>query len=79
MRDDPTKRTRSRLVSATGILDPSAAVVYRSDVISPGDLGRDPTFGTFCGYVSDVSGYNIPETDEFFHATTFHEIFEATD
>ena len=60
----------------TGFIKPSAAVVYKSNVTSPGALGRDPTSGTFYGYLSYVENYQIPETDEFFNATTFNEIFE---
>lgn len=59
----------------TGFIDPSAAVVYKSDVTSPGALGRDPTFGTFCGYVSTVPNYSVPATDEFINHSTFNEIF----
>lgn len=59
----------------TGFIDPSAAVVYKSDVTSPGALGRDPTFGTFCGYVSTVPNYSVPATDEFINNSTFNEIF----
>jgi hypothetical protein len=59
----------------TGFIDPSAAVVYQANVISPGALGRDPTFGTFYGYVSSVPDYAVPTTDEFFNASTFGEIF----
>lgn len=59
----------------TGFIDPSAAVLYQSNVISPGALGRDPTFGTFCGYVSSVSNYAVPTTDEFFNRSTFDEIY----
>jgi len=59
----------------TGFLDPSAAVVYKSDLTSPGALGRDPTFGTFCGYVSTVPNYSVPATDEFINHSTFNEIF----
>lgn len=61
---------------ATGFIHPSAAVVYKSSVTSPGALGRDPTFGTFYGYLSYIENYQIPETDEFFNETTFSEIFE---
>jgi len=60
---------------ATGILDPSAAVMYKSDVTSPGDLGKDPTFGTFFGYISVVEGYLVPSTDDFINASTFDELF----
>lgn len=59
----------------TGFIEPSAAVVYKSNVTSPGALGRDPTFGTFCGYVSSVPNYSVPATDEFFNRSTFDEIF----
>lgn len=60
---------------ATGFIEPSAAVVYKSNVTSPGALGRDAIFGTFCGYVSAIPNYSVPETDEFFNTSTFHEIF----
>ena len=59
----------------TGFIDPSAAVLYKSNIISPGALGRDPTFGTFCGYVSCVPQYSVPTSDEFFNHSTFDEIF----
>jgi len=59
----------------TGFIEPSAGVVYKSNVTSPGALGRDATFGTFCGYVSAIPNYTVPKTDEFFNASTFHEIF----
>lgn len=61
--------------AATGFIHPSAAMLYKSDTYSPGDLGRDPTFGTFVGYLSADEDCVIPEDDEFYHATTFHEIF----
>jgi hypothetical protein len=59
----------------TGFIDPSAAVLYQSAVTSPGALGRDATFGTFYGYVSAVPNYSARETDEFFNARTFSEMF----
>lgn len=59
----------------TGFIEPSAAVVYKSNVTSPGALGRDPTFGTFYGYVSVTPNYSVPVTDEFFNVSTFSEIF----
>lgn len=60
---------------ATGFIDPSAAIVYKSDTTSPGELGRDPTFGTFYGYASAIPGYAVPSSDEFYNTTTFNEIF----
>jgi hypothetical protein len=59
----------------TGFIEPSAAIVYKSNVTSPGALGRDATFGTFYGYVSVTPNYSVPATDEFFNASTFSEIF----
>lgn len=60
---------------ASGFMEPSAAVVYKSNVISPGALGRDPTFGTFYGYVSLVPNYAVPKTDKFANETKYSEIF----
>ena len=62
---------------ATGFIEPSAAVVYKSNVTSPGSLGRDATLGTFCGYVSAHPNYSVPENDEFFNSSTFHEIYRC--
>ncbi len=59
----------------TGFIEPSAAVVYKSNVTSPGALGRDATFGTFCGYVSVIPNYSVPATDEFFNTSTLHDVF----
>lgn len=64
---------------ATGFIAPSAAVVYKSDVTSPGALGRDPTFGTFYGYLSLVPNYCVPATDEFMNFSSFKEIFAKND
>jgi hypothetical protein len=59
----------------TGVIEPSAAVVYKSNATSPGALGRGATFGAFYGYVSVTPNYSVPATDEFFNASTFSEIF----
>ena len=59
----------------TGFIEPSAVVVYKSDLTSPGALGRDATFGTFYGYISAKQNYSVPATDEFFNTSTFNEIF----
>jgi len=55
---------------ASGFIDPSASILYKSDVTSPGALGRDPTFGTFYGYASNLPNYKIPVTDEFINSST---------
>jgi len=60
---------------ATGFIAPSAAVVYKSDTYAPGDLGRDPTFGTFVGYLCSGEEFAIPDDDEFINNSTFEEIF----
>lgn len=59
----------------SGFIEPTAAVVYQSDVTSPGALGRDPTYGTFYGYISGIPNYTVPRSDEFFNTTTYKEIF----
>ncbi len=60
---------------AVGFIDPSAAILYQSDTYSPGDLGTDPTFGTFWGYLPARDNYEVPNTDYFYHQTTVDEIF----
>lgn len=62
---------------ATGFIKPSAAIIYKSKVYAPGDLGNDPTFGTFLGYLVPCDGYNIPAKDVFMSCPTFADIFEA--
>jgi hypothetical protein len=81
MPDSPIKQTYfcSELVAdcfiVTGFISPSAAVIYKSSTYSPGDLGRDPTFGTFVGYILANSNSAIPDDDEFIHKPTFAEIY----
>ncbi len=60
---------------AVGFIQPSAAVIFQSDTFSPGDLGKEPTFGTFWGYLTTNSGYKVSEHDYYFRATTYDEIF----
>ena len=61
---------------ATGFIDPSAAIMYKSDTYSPGSLGCDPTFGTFFGYIRSSDDYMIPSDDEFANHTSYGEIFK---
>jgi hypothetical protein len=61
--------------AATGFLHPSASVVFKSDTYAPGDLGKDPTFGTFVGYLTLGDASQIPEDDEFIDNPTFGEAF----
>jgi|GEM_PF-1169768 len=60
---------------AIGFIGESAAVVYRPENTSPESLAKDPTFGTFLGYIKPYGEYKIPEEDMFEHSTPFHEIF----
>jgi hypothetical protein len=59
----------------TGFIDQSAAVLYKSSTVSPGDLGKDSTFGTFVGYLTSGDASVIPEDDEFINVATFAEVF----
>ena len=61
--------------AAAGFLHPSAAVVYKADTYAPGDLGKDPTFGTFLGYLTLGDASQIPKNDEFINNVTFGEVF----
>jgi hypothetical protein len=47
---------------AAEIIDGTAQVAYPPDVISPGDLHRDPAFGWFLGYLIE-EGATIPDND----------------
>ena len=60
---------------AVGFITPGAAIAYQSDTFSPGDIGRDGTFGAFVGYLQSTPSGNIPEDDEFYHNPTFAEIW----
>ncbi|MBF0276081.1 MAG: hypothetical protein HQK84_12695 [Nitrospinae bacterium] len=62
---------------AVGFIQPSAAILYQSDIYSPGDLSKDPTFGTFWGYLTDKSEYKVSENDHFYFATTYDVLFGA--
>lgn len=64
--------------SAVGFLAPSAAVMYRSDTYAPADLARDPSFGTFWGYLSENGEPELADDDPFIDATTFDEIFGSS-
>lgn len=62
---------------AVGFIQPSAAILFQSDTYSPGDLGKEPAFGTFWGYLTTREGYKVSESDYYYHAATFDEIFGA--
>ena len=48
-------------------ISPNAAVVYNPSTTSPSDLGNDPTFGDFLGYLVPSDDTVIPEDDEFYN------------
>ena len=60
---------------AVGFIQPSAAILYQSDTYSPGDLSKDPTFGTFWGYLSNKNHHKVSDSDYFYHATTYDVLF----
>lgn len=60
---------------AVGYIQPSAAVLFQSDTYSPGDLGKEPAFGTFWGYLTSKSDYAVSEGDYYYRATTYDAIF----
>lgn len=60
----------------TEFISPSAAVLYKPDTMSPGDLGKDPTFGTFYGYISTEKNYTVPIDDEFYWNGRYQDIFK---
>jgi hypothetical protein len=57
-----------------GYIQPSAAIVYQCDTYSPGDLGHDPTFGFFVGYLRPKNTGEIPADDEFARNVTLGEL-----
>ena len=58
-----------------GFIQPSAAILFQSDTISPGDLGKDKIFGTFWGYLTVNEDYKVNESDYYYCDSTFDEIF----
>lgn len=63
--------------AVTGFLSESAQIFYQPNTYSPGDLGNDPTFGTFAGYLTVMINYCIPTTDEFYYSATYDDIFNS--
>jgi hypothetical protein len=57
-----------------GFIQPSAAIAYQPDTLSAGDLGRDPTFGYFVGYLKSANSGEIPDDDEFANNFTLDEL-----
>ena len=59
----------SELVSAAfidaGVISESAALCFRPETLTPGDLMKDKAFGFFVGYLPKTSSYQIPDDDWF--------------
>lgn len=51
---------------AIGVIDQSAAVVITPEVFSPGDIGKEATFGGFAGYIKASDEIEISEDDDFY-------------
>ena len=49
-----------------GAIAQSAAVVITPEVFSPGDLGKEATFGGFVGYIKASDETEISEDDDFY-------------
>jgi hypothetical protein len=63
----------SKAFIETKTLSAAAGISLAPPLLSPGDLGRDFTYGAFVGYLVPADGLHIPETDEFYSVPTFHE------
>jgi hypothetical protein len=59
----------SELVGAAfidaGIISDSAALFFRPETLTPGDLIKDKAFGFFVGFVPKFKEYEIPDDDWF--------------
>lgn len=60
----------------TGIVEPSAAIVYDPSIVAPGELGADATWGYFVGYVASTGNYEVPADDEFYQMTPLDDADE---
>jgi hypothetical protein len=60
----------------TGIVEPSAAIVYDPSIVAPGELGTDATWGYFVGYVASTGNYEVPVDDEFYQMTPLDDADE---
>ena len=60
---------------AVGIIDQSAAVLLAPEVFSPGDIGKEATFGEFVGYLGSSNDIDISKDDDFY----YHSPIESPD
>ena len=58
-----------------GLIEPSAAVVFKPDVHSPGDLQKDAIFGLLVGYLGADQRLALPADDPFLNATRYHALY----
>ncbi len=60
--------------AGVGFIKPDARIVYQCNTFTPADLGKDPTFGFFVGYIKRRHDIQIPNNDEFTKNVTLREI-----
>lgn len=53
--------------SHVGIIQGGLRLVITPETMSPGDLIREPSFGSFVGYISRKVDYVMQESDDFYH------------
>lgn len=59
---------------AVGVIAQSAAVVITPEVFSPGDLGKEATFGGFVGYIKSSCEVEISKDDDFYYQSPIENI-----
>lgn len=62
-------------INHCGLIDQSAAVIYKPEVHAPGDLVKDPTFGFLVGFLSSTPSSEVPNNDPLLNATRYRDIY----
>ncbi|CAA0098986.1 Uncharacterised protein [BD1-7 clade bacterium] len=57
-----------------GVIAQSTAVVITPEVFSPGDLGKEATFGGFVGYIRRSDEVEIPQDDDFYFQSPIEHV-----
>ncbi|NWA28165.1 hypothetical protein HX870_03185 [Pseudomonas gingeri] len=50
---------------SVGIIEESAAIIFKPEIFSPEDIAKDKIFGFFIGYLISYESYDIPVEDWF--------------
>lgn len=61
----------------SGIIEPSAAIVYQPDTFAAIHLARARVFGWFTGYIAPTGATAIPIDDEFAHWTSYTDLISS--